>query len=272
MNPPQTQGSYSGGYDLALLLGLAQRQVGREAAFLVPHLQPGMRVLDCGCGPGGISLGLARLVAPGSVIGVDVHSDQLDIGRLKACLEGIDNVEFQAASIYALPFADESFDAALVHAVLYHLDRPAQALTELRRVLKPGGLIGARDTDLDGDLYYPSHPQVDRFWKLVERVHAHHGGDIRLGRKHRKLFREAGFERLVATASCDTCGTPETTDAFSRYWSEGFLEQHRALILEQQWCENEDLEAMRAGLSDWGSSPDAFYSRCRCELVGWKPL
>ncbi|MBX3329498.1 MAG: methyltransferase domain-containing protein [Nitrospira sp.] len=261
---------YSAGYDPLVLKGLARREATRDAAFFVPHLTPAMHVLDCGCGPGGISVTLAALVPQGRVVGIDIEDRQLDMGRREAQQRGIGNVEFHHASLYALPFEDGTFDAVLAHAVLYHLAEPMKALQELWRLLKPGGVIGLRDADFDGDVYFPPHEDVDRFWKLMERVIEHSGGDTRFGRKQRRLLREAGFQNIAASASCDAFGTPEFTFGFSRYFGGVFLNQHRALILKEQWATESELAEMQNALIAWGSHPDAFYSRCRCEAVGWK--
>jgi ubiquinone/menaquinone biosynthesis C-methylase UbiE len=261
---------YSAGYDPLVLQGLARRSAARDAAFFVPYLKPAMHVLDCGCGPGGISVTLAALVPQGQVVGIDIEDGQLDMGRREAQQRGIPNVEFHHASLYALPFADGTFDAVLAHAVLYHLAEPMKALRELWRVLKPGGVIGLRDADFDGDVYYPAHEDVERFWKLTERVIEQSGGDVRFGRKQRRLLREAGFRNIVASASSDAFGTTEMTAGFSRYFGGVFLNQHRDLILKEQWATESDLTAMQDALLAWGNNPDAFYARCRCEAVGWK--
>lgn len=261
---------YSMGYDPLVLRGLARRETTRDAAFFVPYLTPAMHVLDCGCGPGGISVTLAALVPQGRVVGIDIEDGQLDLGRREARQRGIDNVEFHHASLYALPFADGTFDAVLAHAVLYHLAEPMEALRELWRVLKPGGVIGLRDADYDGDIYYPAHEDIDRFWELTKRVIEHHGGDPRLGRKQRRLLREAGFHNIAASASSDAFSTPEFTGGFSRYFGGVFLEQHRKLILEEHWATESELAAMRDALLAWGGNPDAFHARCRCEAVAWK--
>jgi hypothetical protein len=68
-------------------------------------------------------------------------------------------------------------------------------------------VIGVRDADIGGDVYYPLHTELDRFWKLVEQVVCHNGGNPRFGRKHREVLREAGFIEIIASASCDSFGT-----------------------------------------------------------------
>ncbi len=261
---------YSAGYDPLVLFGLSRRTAARDAAFFVPHLKSDMDILDCGCGPGGISVTLASLVPQGRVVGVDIEDSQLDMGRQEAQRSGVANVEFHHASVYALPFPDATFDAVLAHAVLYHLAEPMKALRELWRVLKPGGVIGLRDSDSEGDVYYPTHEDLDRFWKLAGRIIDRNGGDARFGRKQRQLLREAGFRNTAGSASCDTFGTPNMTAGFSRYWADVFLEQHRRLMLTEQWATESDLTTMRKTLLDWGNNPDAFYARCRCEAIGWK--
>jgi ubiquinone/menaquinone biosynthesis C-methylase UbiE len=261
--------NYAGGYNPALLRGLARREVQREAAFLIPYLSPAMRVLDCGCGPGSITLGLAELA--GEVVGIDIEAGQLEIGREEARKRNLSTVRFEQASVYALPFGFETFDAVLAHAVLYHLGQPYEALAEMKRVLKPGGVLGLRDADSEGDVYFPQDPLLYQFWQLAERIEIMGGGDARLGRKQRKLLRESGFANIRASASYDFYGTPDVTGRFSYYWSDVFLEQHRERILAEGWATADQLEKMRSAMRDWGQHPDAFFARCRCEAVGWKP-
>jgi ubiquinone/menaquinone biosynthesis C-methylase UbiE len=137
------------------------RRTGQVAAFLAPHLRAGMRLLDCGCGPGSITVDLAQAVAPGEAIGIDLREDALAHGRALARERRIANVTFQAASVYQLPYPDGSFDAAFACAVLQHLAAPRAALKEMRRVLKPGGVIGIADGSSTITFRYPTN----RSWK-----------------------------------------------------------------------------------------------------------
>lgn len=140
---------YTPGYSAAMVNFMAQRTAEFHADFFLPHLKPGSSVLDAGCGPGTITLGLARTVAPGYVFGVDVEDSQFDQARVEAHREGL-SVEFRQGSVYELPFEAQQFDAVFSHAVLEHLSDPAAAIAEFRRVLKPGGVIGLRAGDLGG--------------------------------------------------------------------------------------------------------------------------
>src|SRR5215471_8470817 len=85
---------------------LATRTAAQEAAFFLPHLHPGMRMLDVGCGPGSITLGLAEVVAPGEVVGIDMQQSQVQQARDLAVERGFANVRFEVGDAYHLPFPD----------------------------------------------------------------------------------------------------------------------------------------------------------------------
>jgi ubiquinone/menaquinone biosynthesis C-methylase UbiE len=65
--------------------------VDNSAAYLIPHLRPGLAVLDVGCGPGTITLDLAHRVAPGSVVGIDSSPAPLHEARCRAQRQGVRN-------------------------------------------------------------------------------------------------------------------------------------------------------------------------------------
>jgi hypothetical protein len=72
----------------------ATRTAASMAGFFLPHLRPGMRVLDCGCGPGSITVGLAEHVAPGEVIGIDLDPTHIALAQRRAAAAGPANVRF----------------------------------------------------------------------------------------------------------------------------------------------------------------------------------
>jgi len=191
---------YSLGYSDALLGFMSQRTADTHAAFFTTHLQPGWRVLDAGCGPGTITLGLARAVRPGQVTGVDLEDSQCAGAREEAEREGL-NVDFRKASIYDLPFENESFDAVFSHAVFTHLTDPAAALIELRRVLKPGGLIGLRAGDLGGFLIDAWSDEPEQAMKAYVEREMSSGKEPNIGRKLGRLLQQAGFHVQQHSAS-----------------------------------------------------------------------
>lgn len=262
---------YSVGYGPRTLQGLGQRSGAREAAFFVPHLRAGMSLLDCGCGPGSITVELAELCAPGEVVGIDIEGAQLEKGEARARERGIGNVRFSVGDIYALPFAEAAFDAVFAHGVLYHLRAPDRALAEMHRVLRPGGLVGIRDSDESSSLHAPETPMLERAVELVHQAWAHNGVNLRFGREQRRLLREAGFVHIKASASYDAFGTPQATRAFGAVLADLMLEPQTAEpIIQQGWATRPELEEMSAALRAWGEHPDAFWARSRCEAVARK--
>ena len=129
-------------YGLAKVPGatqvMARRGAASHAAFFTPHLRAGMRMLDCGCGPGTITCDLAGIVAPAEVVGIDFDPKQVDAAVTHAAQEGVTNARFQTANVYALPFPDGSFDAVFSHALVDHLSEPLKAIKEMRRVCARG--------------------------------------------------------------------------------------------------------------------------------------
>ncbi len=120
-------------------------------ASLVPlALGPGGAALDVGCGPGEVLIDLAGLVAPGGrVVGVDVSETMLATARSRAAARGVD-VELRHGDAHMLEFGDGSFDAVHCDRVLQHLDDPRSAVTEMARVLVPGGRLMLKEPDWDG--------------------------------------------------------------------------------------------------------------------------
>ena len=85
---------------------MGQRTVESHAVFFVPHLKEGMSLLDCGCGPGSITVGLARAVFPGPVVGIDIDESDVSKAEELARVLGEQNATFHRADVYSLPFAD----------------------------------------------------------------------------------------------------------------------------------------------------------------------
>ena len=167
---------YSVGYGPHAHHWHVQRNAAERANFLLPHLRPGMRLLDCGCGPGSITLGLAAVVAPGQVLGIDRERRQVERARSLAADQGQANTCFILGDLCVLPFPGTSFDAVFAHNVLEHLSDPLNTLKEMRHVLKPGGVVGVRDPDYGAGFWVPSTPLLEETSRLLLRVREQNGG------------------------------------------------------------------------------------------------
>ena len=242
------------------------------APFFLQRLTPGMRVLDAGCGPGSITLGLAETVTAGEVVGLDLQDSQVEAARRLAAERGITNVTFQQGSIYELPFPEASFDAVSAFDVLFHLGEPRRALRELRRVLRPGGAIGVRDPDGGGYVQEPWTPLATAAMELSWRVHTFNGGSAAFGRTQRRLLGEAGFERIEAGSVTEPYGTPEALAQRAehlrlRLTGPAYLE----VIIGQGWASRAQLDSILDGLRAWAARPDAFASQLFCTALAWAP-
>src|SRR5439155_24011324 len=121
------------GSAVAAVPGVVSRSASRQIAFLVPHLRPGLTLLDCGCGSGAQTLELAALVTPGRVVGIDVDLSQIALARAAAAKRRITNVRFDVADVNAVAIPNGFVDAVFAHTVLQHLREPLRALREMYR-------------------------------------------------------------------------------------------------------------------------------------------
>jgi ubiquinone/menaquinone biosynthesis C-methylase UbiE len=245
---------------------MAARTASHEAAFLLPYLRRGMQLLDVGCGPGSITLGLAEIVAPGQVVGIDIQAAQVEQAR--AAAHGIATVRFEVADLYALPFPDASFDGAFANGVLMHLREPVRALAELRRVLRPGGIAGVRDPDLGASLCAPTTPLLEQWLAMRVQVRQHNGGDPFMSRHYRRFLLEAGFTHAEASASVESAGSREGTHRHAAFLK-GQLQGFARTVVTAGWMEQATLDAVVGEIDVWAQRPDAFSATIWCEAVGW---
>src|SRR5882757_5277003 len=96
---------YTHGHHDSVLRAHRWRTADNSAAYLIPHLRPGLDVLDVGCGPGSITADLATLVAPGRTRGIDASADVIDAARRSAAERGVE-VDFSVGDAYALGLDD----------------------------------------------------------------------------------------------------------------------------------------------------------------------
>ena len=263
---------YTHGHHASVVAQHARRSAERDAAYLLPALQPGMRLLDVGCGPGTITTGLARVVTPGEVVGIDAEAAVLADARAHLATTALSNVQFDEASAYALPYPDASFDAAHAHQVLQHLARPVEALHEVRRVLRPGGVLGVRDGDYQTMSGWPRVPGVERWLEVYHAVASRNGADADAGRRLPSWLRAAGFEEIHITASVTLMTTPAEVQNWGQSWSRRILDSAVAdSAIAYGIATREELESISAGWLEWAAHPDAFFMYVNVECVARRP-
>jgi len=132
--------------------------------FILGPIHEGEAILDIGCGAGVDSIIAARLVGPsGSVTGIDLVPEMLARASENARLAGVDNVTFQESSAEQLPFPDNSFDKVISNGVFNLVVDKVKALSEVFRVLKPGGRFLLADQVLAGELPKETKARVENW-------------------------------------------------------------------------------------------------------------
>jgi ubiquinone/menaquinone biosynthesis C-methylase UbiE len=258
--------TYTHGHHESVLRSHRWRTAENSAGYLLPSLRPGLELLDVGCGPGTITLDLARLVAPGRVVGLDREEGVLAEARELGA--GTGNLEFAVGDVYALDFPDASFDVVHAHQVLQHLTDPVAALAEMRRVCRPGGVVAARDADYAAMTWHPADPALDRWLELYHAVARANGAEPDAARRLLAWAHAAGFEDVTASAAAWCWSTLEEREWWSSSWqgratSSAFAEQARGYGLATQG----ELEEIAAGFARWGESDDAWWAVLNGEIL-----
>lgn len=134
-------------FDLVAQVAVRDDALKNRLADALP-LRPGQKALDVGCGTGTLLLHLSVRQPQATFFGVDADSTALAIAERKAAAAGA-KLSLTVASAMRLPFADAAFDAVTTSLLLHHLTTPQKraALAEIRRVLRPGGVLLAADYD-----------------------------------------------------------------------------------------------------------------------------
>ncbi len=261
---------YTHGYHRVIVDSYRRRTAETCAAFLLPRLQPDAEVLDLGCGPGTITLGLARRAR--RVVGLDAAAKMVEQARELAADSEVRNVSFEVGSAYELPFGDGSFDVVYAHQVMQHLADPVRALREAHRVLRPGGLVAVRDSDYGTMVHAPVEPAIERWRALYHLVAAANGGNADAGRFLLGWAREAGFEDPVVTTSTVSHADGDGRAAWGAMWAVRVLDSDFAdHAVNGGFATRAELEEISAAFSRWAASPDGFWAYLCGEVVGVKP-
>lgn len=152
-------------------------------------LTNGMDVLEIGCGHGIRSYEMATHFPQTKVSGLDVSSSLLNEAKEMP----LDNLQFVQGNAEALPFADGSQDFVYARLVFMHLKNPLKVMSEVKRILRPGGVFLIEDADRDFMHFYPTPEGWKDFWSSIQAGQRQHGGDPNVGRKLENFFRTLGF-------------------------------------------------------------------------------
>lgn len=260
---------YTHGHHGTVVDNHATRTAANSAAFLLPHLQPDMRLLDVGCGPGSITIELAEMV--GSAVGIDAADAAIEHAR-SAAAAGTTHVRFEVADVYDLPFDDQSFDVVYAHQVLQHLGDPVSALVEARRVLAPGGLIAVRDADYGTMVHSPHDDRIDHWLELYHALTRRHGSEADAGRYLLEWVTDAGFVDAVATTSTWTYASPEAVTAWRDLWVSRLTEARMGHdLLDLGMADAGDIRDLADAWDVWAAADTPFFAFLHGEVIAVAP-
>lgn len=259
---------YLHGHAAPVVAAHAARTIDNSAGYLAPHLQPGLRVLDVGCGPGSITLELAQRVAPSQVIGIDSSQSVIAQAQEAARGAGDKTTRFETADAMNLPYADDSFDIVHAHQVLQHVPDPVGLLREMARVTRPGGLVAARDADYEAMTWAPAHPGLTRWLDLYRAAARGTGGEPDAGRHLLRWAHEAGLPEVTASASVWCFADDAAREWWGGQWQRravesGFHDQ----VMAQGLADEGEIAHVVEGWRSWTESPDGWFVVVHGEIL-----
>jgi len=262
--------TYTHGHHESVLRSHRWRTAENSAAYLLPHLAPGLDLLDVGCGPGNLTCDLAERVAPGRVLGLDLAEEIVAAARAEADARGTGNVEFAVGDVYALDLPDDGFDVVHAHQVLQHLTDPVAALRELRRVVRPDGVVAVRDGDYGAMTWAPDDPLLGRWLELYHEVTRRNGAEADAGRFLKGWAQRAGFTDIEVSSSTWTFADPEARAWWGGLWADRVSDPGSSLAaqaVEYGLAGEDELAELAEAFRRWSGSEDGVFAVLHVEVL-----
>ena len=265
--------TYIHGHSDPVLRSHRWRTAQNSAAYLLPHLADGQRLLDVGCGPGTLTVDLARRVGPsGAVVGIDLAAAVLQEATAHATAQGTGNVTFRTGDFRAGELPDRSFDVVHAHQVLQHLRDPVGALAVMARLARPGGIVAARDGDYPAFVWTPPDPRLDRWLEIYMAVSDRNGGRGDAGRWLLRWALDAGLTDVTYPTSTWTFATPGDRAWWGDLWAERTVASSLAdQAVEYGVATRAELDEVAGGFRAWAERPDGTFVLLHGEIVARSP-
>jgi ubiquinone/menaquinone biosynthesis C-methylase UbiE len=168
-----------------------------RSVLLKAGIQPGMHILDVGCGVGDVSMEAARIVGPtGSVVGIDQSDAALDLARRRVAHSGLPKASFRKEDLMSAD-SDGEFDAVIGRFILLHLRDPASALRTLSARVKRGGVVAFIEMDLTSAQVCPPLEIFDDAVGWIREVYVREGVEVNMGSRLFACFAQLGMKPML---------------------------------------------------------------------------
>jgi len=239
-----------------------QARLRRQSAELRDHaaalldrvaLGQGQRAIDLACGPSGmLELLSDRVGARGQVIGLDCDPTHVALAHGLALERGLTNVTVLEGDARRTQLPQGSFDLVHARLLLINIPRPAEVLTEMVRLAKPGGWVDSQEADALL-LCQPPHPAWERLSEVLRETYRQDGADLQIGRRLPELYRAAGLVDVGVAVHADHHAAGDTRHTLIP----DLVRTMRAKISQRELVSEQELEALddtiRTHLNDHGT-------------------
>lgn len=220
------------------------------------------KVLEVGCGVGAQTEILLRRFPKIHVTGVDLNEKQLEAARnYIGSLPGAQGrYEFHQMSADNLKFDAQTFDAAYLCWILEHVPNPAQVLSEVRRVLRPGSEIVVTEVMNSSFFLDPYSPNVWKYWMAFNDYQHNHAGDPFIGAKLGNLLTQVGYHQVrteVKTWHFDN-RQPAMRKHAIHFWTDLLLSAADQLV-QEKYVDQETVEKTTEELNRVANDPNAVF-------------
>ena len=262
---------YVHGHHESVLRSHTWRTIENSAKYLERYLEDKSNLLDVGCGPGTITIDFAKRILEGSVLGIDISDEIIQKAQTASQEFDLDNCSFNTGDTYHLDFEDNTFDIVHAHQLLQHLTDPVAAIKEMKRVVRPGGVVALRDADYGGMIWAPTDPKLDEWMDLYQQMTKKNKVTANAGRYLFSWVTQASFSSVEVTSSTWTFSTPDTRQWWGGLWAERiqkstFSEQ----VLEHELGTQDLLDGLSEAFRRWAEQSDGFFLVPHGEIIAIK--
>ena len=270
-----SSGPYLHGHHASVLRSHTWRTVENSCPHLIPYLnESSLKILDVGCGPGTISVDLASRVPQGSVLAIDPSADVIDKARKHAEEKGVTNARFEVGDIFNWKDIDGveegAFDIVHAHQVLQHLQDPLNAMKEMRKLARKGGIVAVRDCDYSAMNHYPPHEGMAKWLDLYRATARSIKCDPDIGKRLHAIAMQAGFPRsdIDASVGAWTFSTPDERAWWCGLWAERSTKSdYKTRVLESGLGTAEDLEKIAQAWKEMEQKEDGWFAVINGEVI-----